>query len=235
MAANPAAPNPADGSAAASRTLLDSSDDSAAPHSSYVEGPPWSKRSTAYQWRPFRGMYQDIRRRAPYYVSDWTLAFRKENLYRVAAATLRMFFIKWVHYSELAAELRSCRSLMPALAYTIDMNLRTGGTYGVNETLLSSAIAAIVFPILGAQPLTIVGVTGLINLFNVSRNPSAQYSGSPERQYTNYAIVVGRHNVNYLQFQAWVYMQVLFFLLLYTLILVAAGPPSCIGSVPSST
>ena len=66
--------------------------------------------------------------------------------------------------------LKCCASLIPALAYTIDMNLRTEGTYGVTETLLSSAIAALVFPILGAQPLTIVGVTGLINLFNVSHS-----------------------------------------------------------------
>lgn len=51
-------------------------------------------------------------------------------------------------------------SVMPALAYTLDMNFRTGGSYGVNETLLSSALAALVFGILSVQPLTIVGVTG---------------------------------------------------------------------------
>lgn len=38
--------------------------------------------------------------------------------------------------------------------------------YGVNEALFSSALAAIVFSTLGAQPLTIVGITGLISLFN---------------------------------------------------------------------
>ena len=46
------------------------------------------------------------------------------------------------------------------------MNRRTHGFYGVNEALFSSAFACIVFSILGAQPLTIVGITGLISLFN---------------------------------------------------------------------
>jgi hypothetical protein len=46
------------------------------------------------------------------------------------------------------------------------MSRRTGHFFGINESLLSSAMAAIVFSLLGAQPLTIVGVTGLISLFN---------------------------------------------------------------------
>jgi boron transporter len=57
-------------------------------------------------------------------------------------------------------------SLLPALAYTLDMYRRTGEFFGVNEGLFSSALAAMVFSILGTQPLTIVGVTGLISLFN---------------------------------------------------------------------
>jgi boron transporter len=46
------------------------------------------------------------------------------------------------------------------------MYRRTGEFFGVNEGLFSSAFAAMVFSILGTQPLTIVGVTGLISLFN---------------------------------------------------------------------
>jgi MFS superfamily sulfate permease-like transporter len=46
------------------------------------------------------------------------------------------------------------------------MYRRTGEFYGINEGLFSSALAAIIFSLLGAQPLTIVGVTGLISLFN---------------------------------------------------------------------
>lgn len=40
----------------------------------------------------FRGMVQDIKRRAPYYWSDWTDAWD----YRVVPATVYMYFAKYV-------------------------------------------------------------------------------------------------------------------------------------------
>ena len=46
------------------------------------------------------------------------------------------------------------------------MYRRTGEFFGINEALFSSALAALVFSTLGTQPLTIVGITGLISLFN---------------------------------------------------------------------
>jgi len=46
------------------------------------------------------------------------------------------------------------------------MQRHTHGFFGVNEALFSSALAAIVFSTLSCQPLTIVGITGLISLFN---------------------------------------------------------------------
>ncbi|TGO61379.1 hypothetical protein BOTNAR_0130g00320 [Botryotinia narcissicola] len=103
-------------------------------------------------WRRFRmlrpglGMYHDIRRRLPYYQSD----ISDTVTYRTVASTVRMYFV----------------NLLPALAYTLDMNRRTGGFYGINEALFSSALAAMVFSTISAQPLTIVGITGLISLFN---------------------------------------------------------------------
>lgn len=57
-------------------------------------------------------------------------------------------------------------SILPAIAYTLDMYRRTGEFFGINEALFSSALAAMVFSIFAAQPLTIVGITGLISLFN---------------------------------------------------------------------
>ncbi|RGP71900.1 hco3- transporter family [Fusarium sporotrichioides] len=101
------------------------------------------------RWRifhPGRGMYHDVKRRLPYYWSDITDAFT----YRVIASTIRMYFV----------------NLLPAIAYTLDMYRRTGQFFGINEALFSSALAAIVFSLLSTQPLTIVGVTGLISLFN---------------------------------------------------------------------
>ena len=46
------------------------------------------------------------------------------------------------------------------------MHNNTDGFYGINEALLSSALAAVVFSLLSVQPITVVGVTGLISLFN---------------------------------------------------------------------
>lgn len=42
---------------------------------------------------------------------------------------------------------------------------KTGSHYGVNEVLLASVLGSLVFSIFAAQPLVIVGVTGLLNLF----------------------------------------------------------------------
>ncbi len=75
-------------------------------------------------------------------------------------------------------------SLLPAIAYTLDMYRRTGEFFGVNESLFSSAMAAVVFSVLGAQPLTIVGVTGLISLFNFTIYDIIQiYDGSIYPQF----------------------------------------------------
>ncbi len=68
------------------------------------------------------------------------------------------------------------------------MSYNTDGFYGINEALFSSALAAMVFSVLAAQPLTIVGVTGLISLFN----------------YTTYDIIKRYDVTIYPQFMAWV-------------------------------
>lgn len=62
---------------------------------------------------------------------------------------------------------------------------KTGGSYGVNEVLLASVMGSVVFSLLAAQPLCIVGVTGPITVFN----------------YTVYDIMVPRyhHLINRLQ------------------------------------
>lgn len=53
-----------------------------------------SKPPRAPKWwkiRPFRGMINDVRRRAPYYWSDWVDAWD----YRVVPATVYMYFAKY--------------------------------------------------------------------------------------------------------------------------------------------
>ncbi|CAK7240018.1 MAG: hypothetical protein STHCBS139747_001453 [Sporothrix thermara] len=94
----------------------------------------------------FRGMANDVRRRAPYYLSDWVDAWD----YRVVPATIYMYFA----------------NILPALAFSLDMFTKTHMQYGVNEVLLSSVLGAVVFSVLACQPLVIVGVTGPITVFN---------------------------------------------------------------------
>jgi boron transporter len=55
--------------------------------------------------QPGRGMYHDVRRRLPYYWSDIRDGFN----YRTAVATIRIYFV----------------NLLPALAFTLDMNHNT--------------------------------------------------------------------------------------------------------------
>ncbi|KAG6072205.1 hypothetical protein E4U16_005570 [Claviceps sp. LM84 group G4] len=87
-----------------------------------------------------RGMINDVRRRLPFYTSDWLDAWD----YRVVPATVYMYFA----------------NILPALAFSLDMFSKTGSNYGVNEVLLASVLGSLVFAFFAAQPLVIVGVTG---------------------------------------------------------------------------
>ena len=120
----------------------------------------------------FRGMANDLRQRVPYYISDWTDAWD----YRVVPATVYMYFAKYVagfpkffitrrfcrlcEVDGCADQVYPCSSILPALAFSLDMFQNTGSEYGVNEVLLSSVLGAVVFSLFAAQPLVIVGVTG---------------------------------------------------------------------------
>ncbi|KAF9220599.1 hypothetical protein BS17DRAFT_307959 [Gyrodon lividus] len=116
------------------------------------------------------GIVQDLRARTPWYISDWTDAWN----YRVVPATALIFFA----------------NVLPGIAFSLDL-IETTQQYGVAEVLISSFMAAFVFSVFGAQPLTIAGVTGPITVFNK----------------TIYDIIQKQHNPpNYLHFVGWVYM-----------------------------
>ena len=112
-------------------------------------------------------MVDDVKRRAPYYWSDWRDAWD----YRVIPATVYMYFA----------------NILPALAFSLDMFVKTDNSYGVNEVLLSSVLGCVVFSLFAGQPLVIVGVTGPITVFS----------------YTVYDIVVPM-GYDYFGFMAWI-------------------------------
>ncbi|ELQ75817.1 Anion Exchanger (AE) Family [Trachipleistophora hominis] len=66
---------------------------------------------------------------------------------------------------------------------------KTDNAYGVNEVLMSSAIAGVVFGLFSGQPLCIVGVTGPISIFS----------------YTVYELMTPR-GTPYFPFMCWVYL-----------------------------
>jgi len=126
-----------------------------------------TKKSPWWKTQLFGGMINDIRRRAPFYWSDWADAWD----YRVIPATVYMYFA----------------NILPALAFSLDMFAKTDQSFGVNEVLLSSVLASVVFSLAAAQPLVIVGVTGPITVFN----------------YTVYDIITPR-GTNYFAFMCWI-------------------------------
>ncbi|CAL1713512.1 unnamed protein product [Somion occarium] len=101
--------------------------------------------NVTFRFRPFSGIYNDIRARAPYYLSDWIDAWN----YRVIPAIVLIFFA----------------NVLPGIAFSLDL-IETTQQYGVAEVLLSSFMAAFIFSIFGAQPLCIAGVTGPITVLN---------------------------------------------------------------------
>ncbi|KAL5002375.1 HCO3 transporter family-domain-containing protein [Aspergillus recurvatus] len=126
-------------------------------HESSSAEPKW--------WRIqfFRGMLDDVKRRAPYYWSDWADAWD----YRVVPATVYMYFA----------------NILPALAFSLDMFEKTHQSYGVNEVLLASVLGSFVFSLFAAQPLVIVGVTGPITVFNYTVYDIIAPRGTPYLEF----------------------------------------------------
>ncbi|KAF4512885.1 hypothetical protein G6O67_000215 [Ophiocordyceps sinensis] len=142
---------------------IDESADEPSPPRSPADGPSADPGKHARcRIHLFRGMVNDVRRRAPYYASDWLDAWD----YRVVPATVYMYFA----------------NILPALAFSLDMFQKTGSNYGVNEVLLASVLGSVVFSLFAAQPLVIVGVTGPITVFNytvydIMKNSGVNYIG----------------------------------------------------------
>ncbi|KAH7882409.1 HCO3 transporter family-domain-containing protein [Phlebopus sp. FC_14] len=116
------------------------------------------------------GIIHDVRARMPWYLSDWTDAWN----YRVVPATALIFFA----------------NVLPGIAFSLDL-IETTQQYGVAEVLISSFMAAFIFSVFGAQPLTIAGVTGPITVFNKTIYDIIERQSDPP---------------NYLHFIGWVYL-----------------------------
>ncbi|XP_071777569.2 anion exchange protein 2b isoform X2 [Centroberyx gerrardi] len=95
--------------------------------------------------RPFGGLIRDVRRRYPKYVSDFKDALNAQCM----AAVIFIYFA----------------ALSPAITFGGLLGEKTEGLIGVSELIVSTAVQGVVFCLLGAQPLLIVGFSGPLLVF----------------------------------------------------------------------
>uniref|UniRef100_A0A8B9YVY6 Anion exchange protein n=1 Tax=Bos mutus grunniens TaxID=30521 RepID=A0A8B9YVY6_BOSMU len=112
----------------------------------------------------FGGLVRDIRRRYPRYLSDITDALSPQ----VLSAIIFIYFA----------------ALTPAITFGGLLGDKTENMIGVSELLLSTALQGIIFSLLGAQPLLVLGFSGPLLVFE-----EAFYSFC---QTNNLEYIVGR-------------------------------------------
>ncbi|XP_012642167.2 band 3 anion transport protein [Microcebus murinus] len=95
--------------------------------------------------RLFGGLVRDVRRRYPLYLSDITDALSPQ----VLAAVIFIYFA----------------ALSPAITFGGLLGEKTRNQMGVSELLISTAVQGILFALLGAQPLLVVGFSGPLLVF----------------------------------------------------------------------
>ncbi|XP_056219945.1 anion exchange protein 2b isoform X1 [Seriola aureovittata] len=95
--------------------------------------------------RPFGGLVRDVRRRYPKYISDFKDALNSQCM----AAVIFIYFA----------------ALSPAITFGGLLGEKTEGLIGVSELIVSTAVQGVIFCLLGAQPLLVVGFSGPLLVF----------------------------------------------------------------------
>ena len=114
------------------------------------------------------GLFKDVKRRLPHYVSDFTDAF---DFHCLAA----IFFV----YMALLA---------PAITFGGILSKKTEGWIGVSETVMANALGGILFALLAGQPLIIISFTGPLEVFERS---TYDLSGSLGVEYLPFRAWIG--------------------------------------------
>ncbi|XP_061588716.1 anion exchange protein 2a isoform X2 [Cololabis saira] len=95
--------------------------------------------------RLFGGLIKDVTRRYPQYVSDLRDALNPQCM----AAVIFIYFA----------------ALSPAITFGGLLGEKTEGLIGVSELIVATALQGIVFSVLGAQPLLVIGFSGPLLVF----------------------------------------------------------------------
>ncbi|XP_051554781.1 anion exchange protein 2-like isoform X2 [Myxocyprinus asiaticus] len=96
----------------------------------------------------FGGVIRDARRRYPKYISDFTDVLSPQCM----AAVIFIYFA----------------ALSPAVTFGGLLGEKTGGLIGVSELIIATAMQGMLFCLLGAQPLLVVGFSGPLLVFEES-------------------------------------------------------------------
>ncbi|NXC22920.1 B3A2 protein, partial [Corythaeola cristata] len=95
--------------------------------------------------RPFGGLIRDVRRRYPKYLSDFRDALDPQCI----AAVIFIYFA----------------ALSPAITFGGLLGEKTQDLIGVSELIISTSLQGVLFCLLGAQPLLIIGFSGPLLVF----------------------------------------------------------------------
>uniref|UniRef100_A0A8B9MWB4 Anion exchange protein n=1 Tax=Accipiter nisus TaxID=211598 RepID=A0A8B9MWB4_9AVES len=95
--------------------------------------------------RPFGGLIRDVRRRYPKYLSDFKDALNPQCI----AAVIFIYFA----------------ALSPAITFGGLLGEKTQDLIGVSELIISTSLQGVLFCLLGAQPLLIIGFSGPLLVF----------------------------------------------------------------------
>ncbi|CDQ97505.1 unnamed protein product [Oncorhynchus mykiss] len=93
----------------------------------------------------FGGLISDAARRYPKYASDFRDALNPQCM----AAIIFIYFA----------------ALSPAVTFGGLLGEKTGGLIGVSELIIATAMQGVIFSLLGAQPLLVVGFSGPLLVF----------------------------------------------------------------------
>ncbi|XP_062424590.1 anion exchange protein 2 isoform X2 [Rhea pennata] len=95
--------------------------------------------------RPFGGLIRDVRRRYPHYLSDFRDALNPQCI----AAVIFIYFA----------------ALSPAITFGGLLGEKTQDLIGVSELIISTSLQGVLFCLLGAQPLLVIGFSGPLLVF----------------------------------------------------------------------
>lgn len=115
-----------------------------AASSSHSEGDSALARTGTF----FGGLYQDVKRRSKFYVSDFRDGF---NLHTLLASL-------FLYFAMIATN----------IAFGGILEDKTGGQLGVTEVIVAASACSILFALFAGQPIMILGATGPILVFEQS-------------------------------------------------------------------